>query len=170
MKTVPLLTLVLLGLSGVATGGTLPTADTTGAMPVPANRIVGLWDNVGQVAPCGQPLNPPFRNLNAFSAGGTLSGDNSFPLAGVPSPWGLSARGPMYGTWRYDLRTGRYYSTGRFYWFVNGVFHGWNHVTREIDLSPDGRTFEATIRAQRYFVNGDPPVDICGFEHGYRVD
>jgi hypothetical protein len=134
----------------------------------PANAIVGTWEFTVQLGPCNGPLNPAFRAMTVFHMGGTLSESNATPLVGVPSPWGLSQRGPAYGSWRYDPTSGRYTAQMRFYWFVNGVLHGHQLIERQLTVAGD--QMDGTITAERHFVDGTiPTAHLCGIESGVRV-
>jgi hypothetical protein len=152
---------------GWAAGNAAANPSRGGPPPMPANQIVGTWEYTVQLGPCNGPLNPPFRAIGAFHLGGTLSESNATPLTGVPSPWGPSVRGPGYGAWRYDPTTGRYHAHMRFYWFVNGVLHGHQQIDRELTMVSD-TLMTGTITAERHFVDGTPPVPICGIEEGAR--
>lgn len=162
-----------LALFGLATATALADAPPqTGIPPTPVNAIVGTWQMTGGVAPCGVPVPPtPIRALVTFHAGGTLTETNDFPLAGNPSPWGLSARnGPGLGSWSYNRSTDTFTYKGRFYWWVDGVYHGYQQLgPNEVGLSPDGLVFFGEIRAERWVY--DPltqthskAVEFCG-EH-----
>lgn len=158
----------LLGLAA-ATAAQASNPAHSGGSPTPANAIVGVWMGRIAIAPCGLPVpSPGFLASVVFHAGGTLTETNTFPLAGMPTPLGLSARnGPGMGTWRYDPQTGRYATRLRFDWWVDGVYNGYQDITQEIDLSPDGNSYTSTIFATRHAY--DPvsqthsaAVEFCG--------
>lgn len=165
--------LALFGLTALAVHAGPPPA--TGVPSTPGSAIVGTWEMGGGVAPCGAPVPPtPIRALVTFHAGGTLTETNDFPLAGNPSPWGLSSRnGPGLGSWNYDRRTDTYTYRGRFYWWVDGVYHGYQELgPNVVALGPDGKLFLGEIRAARWVY--DPvakthtkAVEFCG-EHTAR--
>lgn len=139
------------------------TPATTGASPAAANRIVGTWTASVRTGPCGGNLGPPFLATTVFHAGGTLSETNAAPLAGIPSPWGLSVRGPAFGTWSYDPRSGTYSASMRFNWFVNGVYHGYQQIDwPELVLSLGDSVLSGSFTGERLFASGDPPAVNCG--------
>jgi len=145
----------------------------SGASGVPANRIVGLWSALGFVGPCGAPPTNPINAIVVFHAGGTLSTSDTLPATGgVPNLHGitgLNTRGPGYGRWSYDPTTQRYHVLFRFNWFVNGVYHGYQQVEREVTLSTDGLELSGDIQAARYFADGTKYIDFCGAEISDRI-
>ena len=168
-------TTLLATLLSVATSAQAITPAQAGALPVPANNIVGTWIVLATVAPCGVPVPPTaLQAIVVFHAGGTLSDTSSLPLTGVPTPFGLSVRGPAHGTWKYDPLTNRYTYQTRFYWFVNGVYHGYQQVgPQEITLAADGLTYEGVVHAERWVF--DPAtqthskaLDFCGSQISER--
>jgi hypothetical protein len=151
--------LLILGTSLAEAG----TPATTGATPTDANRIVGTWAATVRKGPCGGELGPPFLATTVFHAGGTLSETNAAPLGGIPSPWGLSVRGPAFGTWSYDPRSGTYTASMRFNWYVNGLYHGYQQIDwANLVLSLGDSVMSGAFTAERRFVNGTPPVPNCG--------
>lgn len=148
------------------------------APSTPANALVGSWSVRGTVGPCDGSGPPPRVLLAtvAFHAGGTTTETNTFPISGVPSPWGLSARnGPGLGTWHYEPRHRRHLVQFRFDWFVDGVYHGYQQIQRqEIFMAADGQTYASTVRAARF--QYDPATDthfkiadFCGETFGERI-
>lgn len=131
---------------------------STGALAVPANRIVGLWTGVGFVSPCGTPMptQPSLRTTLAFSAGGTLTELPRFP------PASASERTFALGTWSYDPVAGRYEARFRFDWYVNGVYNGYQVVEREMLLSNDGQQLAGPVRSTRYSTDGSVVLEVCG--------
>jgi len=144
---------------------------SSGTQGLHASRAVGLWKASALVGPCGGTP-APISALSVFHAGGTLSETNAMPPAGIPNLHGIPGshtRGPGYGTWSYDHRTGRYTATFRFNWFVNGFFHGYQVVKREMLMSGDRSTLAGPVRAARYLANGDKYADFCGTETATRL-
>ena len=136
-----------------------------GALATPANRIIGLWDNVGQVGPCGGTPVQPIRQTLMFEPGGSFVDNSPFPPQGVPNAngvAGLNQRSIGLGTWSYDPLTTRYTLDQRFYWFVDNAFHGYQVVHRTMLLSNDGRTASGPVRTVRYAANGSVVVELCG--------
>lgn len=166
---------LLAALLAPASGAFAVNPSDNGALPVPANRIVGTWVVRGAVAPCGVPATPaPILANVVFNAGGTLAETNTFPLTGNPSPWGPSKRGPGFGTWEYDHKTNRYTYWIRFFWFVNDVYHGYQQVGPiEVGMTADGQTYSGDIHAERWIY--DPAtqthskaLEFCGTQTGER--
>lgn len=130
----------------------------TGALAVPANRIVGLWTGVGFVSPCGTPppAQPTVRTTLLFNAGGTMTELPRFP------PASASERTFALGTWSYDPLAGRYAARFRFDWYVNGVYNGYQIVEREMLLSNDGQQLAGPVRSTRYATDGSTISEVCG--------
>jgi hypothetical protein len=144
----------------------------SGAIGTPANRIVGVWSTLGLVGPCGAPPTSPINAIGAFHAGGTLSTSDTLPDGGIPNLHGIpgvSTRGPGYGRWSYDPTTDTYHVVFRFNWFVNGFYHGYNQVDRQVSLSADGSELSGEINAARYLANGQKHMDFCGEEISERI-
>lgn len=131
-----------------------------------AERIVGTYQNDGQLWVCGTTLPPiPISGTITFHAGGTVTESARFPPTGIPNAFGvagLNTRSIGLGTWWYNPFSRRYSMNMRFDWFVDGVFHGTNMVDREIHLSPDGNTTSGPVEAVRYATDGSVIVDLCG--------
>jgi hypothetical protein len=131
--------------------------------PAPGDRIVGTWEVAARLGPCGGPLGPPFLAFIVFHAGGTLTDTTMAPLAGIPTPFGQSIRGPAFGTWAYDRRSRTYTAQQRFNWFVDGLYDGYQQVHfHRIELLADGSGLAGTLSATRNFIDGRPPVPTCG--------
>ena len=159
LKSTSVALLMLLSATGVSAG----SPSTTGALATRANNIVGTYEAAVQLGPCGGTLGAPFLATTMFHAGGTLNDTNAAPLSGVPTPWGLSVRGPAFGTWSYNRKTDRYLIQMRFNWYVGGFYHGYQQIHIDAQLSRDKSVLIGTIAATRHFV--DPaisPVPACG--------
>lgn len=146
---------------------------STGSLPVPANRIVGLWSAVVEVGPCnGAPGNRILATIN-YHSGGTLSETNAMPISGIPNMQGVpgnNQRGPGMGTWKFNPRLGKYTLDIRFNWYVNGVYHGYQVIHRDdVLLSADGKTLAGPVHATRYFADGSKYADFCGYETATRL-
>ena len=137
-----------------------------GALPVQANRIVGVWLNTGAVGPCGSGVTPiQVGGYFIFHAGGTLLEKPRFPPNGAPNAFGVAGnnqRGEGLGTWRFNPVTGQYSVIFRFDWFVDNVYHGYNIVERTLLMSSDGKLLAGPARAVRYFANGTVQSEVCG--------
>lgn len=143
----------------------------------PADALTGSWTVQAIIHPCDGSGPPPreITALQTFHLGGTMTETNNFPLAGVPSPFGVSVRnGPGLGTWSYDPRTRVYTASFRFNWYVDGVYHGYQSIERQdITLSRDGRSFQSVVDARRYAhdpVTGEDELIavFCGESWGER--
>lgn len=137
-----------------------------GALGGRVNRIVGLWTTDSAVSPCGTALPPtPVRNTLLFQAGGTVVENPRFPPAGAPNAFGVSGinqRGPGLGTWSFNPATGEYRLFLRFDWYVDGAYHGYQTVAREMTLSSDGLQATGQVVSTRYAADGSTVVTVCG--------
>ena len=129
---------------------------TTGALAVPANRVVGMWANVSQVGPCGGPALMTGHNTVTFAAGGTLV-DNPRAPAGA-----ALQRSIGLGTWSYNPATGQYHQLVRFDWFLNGAYDGYQTVTRTFLMSTDGHQVSGPVQTTRYNADGSARAQLCG--------
>ena len=142
-----------------------PSPVRTGALPVPANRIVGSWSNASSVGPCGGAPTSPGLQTIVFSAGGTFLDNPRFPPGGLPNLNGVAGthqRSIGVGSWSYDPTTTQYTVDQRFDWYVNNLYHGYQVVQRSILLSGDGQQAAGPVRTTRYAANGSIIVELCG--------
>jgi len=130
----------------------------TGALPVPANRIVGLWTTEAMVGPCGIPPVAQIRNTLLFHAGGTVVENPRSPPTGANG----NQRNQALGTWKYSARNRTYTLHLRFDNFVNGVYEGYSTVDREMELSKDGTQVTGEVTSNRYLDNGTLISSVCG--------
>jgi len=138
---------------------------TTGALAVPANRIVGLWEATASVRPCNIPTAPPrdVRNNLLFHAGGTVTENPG----GLPSVTGAS-RSFGLGTWRYDQESARYTGNLRFDNYLNGVYSGYTTIDRNIVM--DGSDIAAgPVVVTSYDASGNQLVQLCGMATQHRL-
>lgn len=137
-----------------------------GALQVQANRIVGLWNNAGQVGPCGSGVTPV--NVGGylfFHAGGTVYERPRFPPGGASGVFGVAGnnqRTEGLGTWRFNPITGQYAVIFRFDWFVDNAYHGYSTVERTLLLSTDGKSMAGPARSVRYLADGTVQSAVCG--------
>lgn len=143
----------------------------TGAMPVPANRIVGVWDNAAYVGPCGgTPSATPARQTVVFHAGGTFLDNARYPPQGIATPNGTMQRSIGVGSWEYSPRTGRWSLEQRFDFFKNNVYDGYQVISRSsILLSSDGKTMAGPVHAYRYDAAGTLVLEQCGTATATRL-
>lgn len=165
MKPHPiLLALALAVTAGDAAATQHPSAWETGALPVPANRIVGLWRVDVTIAPCAGGPVTQFAAFNNFHAGGTLSDTNTLPTA---------ARGPGMGIWRYQGRdhdgTARYKVRFQFFRYVNGVLDGVQDIGGTVRLHRNGNSYVHEVRARALNNDGSVRVELCGTALAERV-
>jgi hypothetical protein len=138
---------------------------TTGALPVPANRIVGLWEAVASVRPCNIPNAPPreVRNNLLFHAGGTVT-ENPGALPSVTG----SSRSFGLGTWQYDPASNRYTGALRFDTYLNGLYTGYTTIDRDIALkSADAATGPVVVTA--YDTSDNELIQLCGTANQRRL-
>lgn len=154
----PLAKTLLLGLALSSAPALAGGPTTTGALPTPANRIVGLWGVEATVRPCSNPAAPPrvVRNTLLFHAGGTVTENpGALPtVVGVGRSFGL-------GTWAYDPESGRYGGMLRFDSYLNGVYSGYQTVDRDLGLQGSDAGAGAVV-VTAYNASGDQLVQLCG--------
>ncbi len=148
-----------------ASAGAVDTLQNV-ALPVPANRIVGLWVTEGATRPCGSSLPAIItRNTLLFHAGGTVTENTRFSPGGaanVSGVTGVNQRSGGLGTWSFDRQSRRYTLHLRFDWYVDGAYHGYSTVDRELTLSKDGLQATGTVQSTRFAANGNTVVAVCG--------
>ena len=139
---------------------------STGALPVAANRIVGMWTTEGAVGPCGSGVTPiPIRGYMLVQAGGTLIEMARFAPNGVPNAFGVpgtNQRTQGLGTWKYEPLTGQYRMRIVFDWYVDNAYHGYNVVDRTLLISNDGKQIAGALRAERRAADGAVLSATCG--------
>lgn len=156
----PLAVLVLALLAGnVAAQNGSP--NTTGALPTPANRIVGLWQVQVNVGPCANPnIRESFLALSNYHAGGTLSDTNMNPP---------TTRGPGFGIWEHQGH-GLYKTRFQFARYLpDGSFDGLLDVQPTVILNAAGTSYSADVFAQVLDDEGNVLLDVCGTANGERV-
>ena len=131
------------------------------------DRIVGLWSTEGLVGPCLPDVTPTIttRNTLLFHAGGTLVETARFPPNGAPNVNGITGiyqRTQGLGTWTYDRHLRRYFIHLRFDNYVDGVYHGWSTVDREIVLSQRGMLATGPVTSTRFKADGTALPSVCG--------
>ena len=139
--------------------------NNTGAIAVPANRIVGLWEAVASVRPCNIPTAPArdVRNNLLFHAGGTVTENPG----GLPNAIGPS-RSFGLGTWRYDPDSNRYTGTLRFDTYLNGVYTGYTTIDRDIALGGTD-TAVGPVVVTAYDTSGTQLIQLCGIANQHRL-
>ncbi|MDB6164229.1 MAG: hypothetical protein JWL98_1661 [Xanthomonadaceae bacterium] len=144
--------------------------DRGGALAVPANRIVGLWDTEPLIRPCGSTEAPtPTHTTVLFNTGGTWVESPRFPPGGIPSPNGQVQRSGGLGTWSYSPLTAQYTAHMRFDWYLDGAYDGYMTVDRRILLSSNGLRAGGPVRATRYAADGSFVAQLCGSASAARL-
>ena len=151
---------IALSLTAFGLTGTAQNSATSGATPVPANRIVGLWTTEGTVSGCatGSPV-VQVRNNLLFQAGGTVI-ENIAPV---------TTRNQGMGVWSYDPVTGEYRLHLRFDRFANGLYVGSSTVDRQLLPSADGQELSGEVRSTHYAIDGSVLQELCGEAMSDRV-
>jgi hypothetical protein len=144
---------------------------TSGAIGVPANRIVGLWSTLGMVGPCGGTVTPQtIRNTLLFQAGGTVIENPRSPPQGGPGPGGgVHQRSIALGTWSYNPVTQQYTMHLQFDWFADNVWHGYSTVDRTLLLNGNGSLAAGPVRSTRFAANGAIVAEVCGSATSTRL-
>ena len=138
-----------------------PNPVHNGALPVPANRIVGLWATTVTVGPCQGGPTMTFNGASVFHAGGTLGETNT----SAPT-----SRGPSQGIWKYQGRN-QYKTKFQFFAYLpDGSYDGIREISTTTILNNRATHYDATVRARFYNPNGSLRVDLCGTVTGERVD
>lgn len=126
-----------------------------------ANVIEGAWESTVTITDCtsGAVLRT-FSGESLFHRGGTLTADNSTPVA---------TRGLGIGVWTQQT-TGAYTAKFHFLRFnADGTVAGSQSVIRSIALSADGKSLTSAIAAQLLDPAGKVIAPICGSEAGTRL-
>lgn len=162
----PLLVVVCASLAGNAAALSLPEnpaaefpSAQNGLLPVPANRIVGLWQFTVTIAPCAGGPTSSFVGYHLFSAGGTLTDTNRAPVV---------TRGPGLGTWKY-LGQDRYKIRFQFNRYAEGAFDGVQDVRVDARLGAAGSRLNYVIRATTLNPDGSVRGEACGTSVGERI-
>ncbi len=152
-------------LLAATTGSAVASPSQTGALPVPANRIVGTWKVDVAIGPCSLP-NPVlfFSAYNTFHTGGTLSDFNWI------SP---TFRSPGQGVWRYEGH-GKYASRFQFFRYDNpapATASGLQEARVQITLDADGKGYTGVVNARQLDLDGNPAgPPLCGTAVGTRLE
>ncbi len=157
-RTLAVLVLALMAGNVAAQDG---SPRTTGALPTPANRIVGLWQVQVTVGPCANPqVRESFLALANYHAGGTLTDTNK------NSP---TSRGPGFGIWEYE-GNGLYKTRFQFMRYLSdGSFAGLNDIQPTVILNHAGTSYSASVYGRVLSVAGNVLVEVCGTANGERV-
>ncbi len=153
-----LLALTLCLLAGNAAAQLSPARN--GALPTPANSIVGLWQINATTGPCTGGPTRSFIAAHAYHAGGTLSDAGRVPP---------TSRGPGQGIWDYRGR-GHYKTRFQFNRFLpDGSFDGVQDIRNDLILSAAGSAYSATIYTRVLNPDGSLRSELCGAANGERI-
>lgn len=156
-RTSAVLILALLAGNVAAQNG---SPGTTGALPTPANRIVGLWHVQVTVGPCAGGPTETFLALANYHAGGTLSDTNKNPP---------TTRGPGFGIWEHQ-GNGLYKTRFQFMRYLpDGSFAGLNDIQPTVILNDAGTSYSSAVFGRVLNVAGHVLVEVCGTANGERV-
>ncbi|HVQ32910.1 MAG TPA: hypothetical protein VMS49_03105 [Lysobacter sp.] len=147
-------TLLALALMGAIGPAAAVDPATSGALSVPANRIVGLWRTQAAVGPCGTNTFPQqIRNSLLFHAGGTMM------ESVVPN----TVRAEGLGTWSYNPTTQQYRMKLQFdRWAPDGTNVGYSTVERQLLMNTAGTQMAGPVYAVHYAADGSVIVQLCG--------
>jgi hypothetical protein len=134
----------------------------SGALNVPANTIVGIWSTEADVGLCNAGPTSKVFNTLLFHAGGTVVESPRIPPSGVPDiGGGILQRGQALGTWAFDPTSKTYQIHLRFDNYVNGAYHGFSLVDREISLVGKDQGV-GPVYVTRFTAAGNLIVELCG--------
>ncbi|KQY54981.1 hypothetical protein [Lysobacter sp. Root494] len=152
LKTPCIVPALLLAVAGAVQAG----PETTGALSVPANRVVGMWESSGTLTPCNGGPGPTIQVVATvvFQPGGTLVENPRTPTI---------ARTIGLGTWSYDPPTSQHRQHLEFYRFnSDGSYAGRTLVDRDFIVSADGESTHGPVQASFYGVNDNLLFAVCG--------
>lgn len=175
MRTVPLLHSAIVVLSVSAPAMSVEAAETnnpalSGSLNVPANTIVGLWNTEANIGICSSgSMNSKVFNTLLFHTGGTVVESPRIPPSGVPDVGGgILQRGQALGTWTFDPASKTYHVHLRFDNYVNGSYHGFSIVDREISLFGADLAV-GPVYVTRFRADGSLMVELCGEAQSTRL-
>src|SRR5664279_3316639 len=136
------------------------TAEAQTAADAP-NAIEGVWEATVTIKDCSTgAVQRTFKGETLFHRGGTLTADNSLPVA---------TRSTSLGVWKQDSASG-YTAKFRFLRFnPDGSLAGSQKVVRSIVLSVDGNSMTSSINGQVLDAADVLVAPICGTEAGVRI-
>jgi len=137
-----------------------PNPAQTGALPVPANRIVGLWATTVSIGPCQGGPTMTFEGSSVFHAGGTLGETNMSPP---------SSRSYSQGIWKYQGKN-RYKTRFKFFSFLpDGSYDGVQEVSTTTILNARATQYHANVVASFFNPDGSLRYQACGTAVGERI-
>lgn len=141
-------------------GAAPANSSETGALPVPANRIVGLWATEVTIGPCQGGPTMTIHGTSLFNAGGTMGETNTSAPTG---------RSHSQGIWRF-LGWNQYQTRFRFYVFQpDGSYDGVQEVRTTTYLNARATQYDATVNARFLNPDGSVRVQLCGSARGNRI-
>lgn len=131
-----------------------------------ASRIVGAYESLAMVRPCGSPgPDQTVKNTIIFNAGGTVVAIPRFPPQGAD---GYSRTNDL-GTWSYHPRTNHYSVKLRYDNFTDGSFTGSSVVERDLQMRADGNSVSGPVHVTTYAPDGSVVVEVCGSATSTRL-
>lgn len=126
-------------------------------------KIVGVWETRVKVRNCQTGAEfKNFRALLSYAAGGTMQETNS---GYAPN---LGTHG--HGAWKY-LGGNRYSNKFKFFLFkADGSYDGWQKVSQQIDLSADGKQFNAAASIEIFDADDKPTQTVCATATAVRFE
>lgn len=158
------LTVLAIALATMAGDVVAQKPNLNGALPTPANRIVGVWKVDVAIGPCALP-NPVafFSAYNTFHAGGTISDFNWI------SP---TLRSPGHGIWKH-MGSGQYQTRFQFFRYDNpppATASGIQDIRVQVTLDAGGEGYTGVINGQQQNLDGSPAgPPLCGQAVGTRM-
>lgn len=137
-------------------------ADPGGVVPWAPDPLVGVWiaDAVRRDCASGNVISPPFKGLQVYHHGGTLTDTNSNPPG---------TRGPGFGFWGRDSDN-RYTAKFRFArYLADGNLDGYTVVTRSITLSVDGNSATGSSRVELRNASDFTFATVCASDTAVRL-
>ena len=126
-----------------------------------ADVIEGVWESVITVKDCtSSAVFTTFRGVSVMHRGGTLSADNSQPVA---------TRGAAFGTWKRG--TGNAYTTNFVFMNFNpdNTLAGTQKVQRNLTLAADGNSLTGITAIKILDASGVVLRQACATETGVRT-
>jgi len=141
--------------------GAAPASPTqTGALPVPANRIVGLWATEVTIGPCQGGPTMTIHGTSLFHAGGTMGETNTSAPSG---------RSHSQGIWKF-VGWNQYKTRFRFYVFLpDGSYDGVQEIRTTTVLNSQATQYDATVNARFLNPDGSLRFQVCGSARGDRI-
>ena len=128
------------------------------------NTITGTWRVAITLRVCasGAAIRDPFPAMATFAQGGAVT-----TADGSMNP---ALRSTGHGTWRHESGRGYRAVIEAFLFNAGGTLTGRQRFIQSIELSEDGRTFEATVAATILDPAGNVVGNGCATSTGHRLE